>query len=664
MDDKFSRLEVIQKEISSLLLEDKNTHSEFETDFEAAESYRDSYLELKTNVEASVKSSRGLMKYSSTDNAPKLKLPKFELKKFSGDPKEFLTFWSIFSKIHESDDLTEVDKFQYLYQCMVPESRAARLVSSFPITTENYSKARFGREELLVQIYVRDFLSLVMKNAVAGRNSPDLATLYDMLETKLRALESLGRTKEKFADFLEPLVESCLPESVLRAWERSRISGVVEDSTSQRSLEKLMSFLRHEVESEETIKLAREGFVKNGGTFKRNKSAVLDTTDTATTAMQHVTLMCLGEEEILPVKTNESTEVASNLSNNNFHDKVYLQTVCVEIVGQGSKMRVRGLLDSASSRSYVSDRVVNCLDLRPLRHEKVIHGMFGGKETRPIEHGIYALEIQDLNGSFSYSCEVFSERRICGFVPKIEDPQILQILRVNNIELSDVTCNENEIDLLIGADLIGKLLTGRCVQLNFGLTAIHTKLGWTVIGKETGLYTGDDYPIMDSVQTVLSLYLNNASLRELWDIESLGIREPIENVSKRKAFDEQLKEFHEKLTVLPDGRYEVELPWKLDARTNLPDNKDLTLKRQEKAMSRASNRGYLDEYQKIFNEWENLKIIERVPDLEINKNSHYLPHRPVIKNSSETTKVRPVFDASAREKGKPSLNQCLFTGPN
>ncbi|GBN24353.1 hypothetical protein AVEN_76975-1 [Araneus ventricosus] len=128
-------------------------------------------------------------------------------------------------------------------------------------------------------------------------------------------------------------------------------------------------------------------------------------------------------------------------------------------------MRVRGLLDSASSRSYVSDRVVNCLNLRPLRHEKVIHGLFGGKETPPIEYGIYAVEINDLNGSFIYCCEVFSERKICGFVPKIEDPQILENLRVNNIELSDVTCDENEIDLLIGADLIGKLLTGRCVQL-------------------------------------------------------------------------------------------------------------------------------------------------------------------------------------------------------
>ncbi|GFU44484.1 hypothetical protein TNCV_1506071 [Trichonephila clavipes] len=46
-------------------------------------------------------------------------------------------------------------------------------------------------------------------------------------------------------------------------------------------------------------------------------------------------------------------------------------------------------------------------------------------------------------------------------------------------------------------------------------------------------------------------------LQELWEIDSSGIRDPIENVSKRKLFDEQLKEFHEELTVLPDGRCEL-----------------------------------------------------------------------------------------------------------
>ncbi|KAF8793410.1 hypothetical protein HNY73_004892 [Argiope bruennichi] len=131
---------------------------------------------------------------------------------------------------------------------MVPESKAARLVSSFPITSENYSKVvqqlkiRFGREDLLVQIYVRDLLSLAMKKATTEKNSSDLASLYDMLETKLRALESLGRTKKKCPDFLEPLVESCLPESVLRAWERSRVLEDNDDSTCQRSLGKINVF--------------------------------------------------------------------------------------------------------------------------------------------------------------------------------------------------------------------------------------------------------------------------------------------------------------------------------------------------------------------------------------------------------------------------------------
>ncbi|GFV44450.1 uncharacterized protein TNCV_4737041 [Trichonephila clavipes] len=37
----------------------------------------------------------------------------------------------------------------------------------------------------------------------------------------------------------------------------------------------------------------------------------------------------------------------------------------------------------------------------------------------------------------------------------------------------------------------------------------------------------------------------------------------------------------------------------------------------------------------------------------------YLPHQPVIKERSSTTPIRPVFDASVKLKGHPSLNQCL-----
>ncbi|GFW03116.1 lysophospholipid acyltransferase 5 [Trichonephila clavipes] len=83
---------------------------------------------------------------------------------------------------------------------------------------------------------------------------------YDVLKSKLLALELLGRTQEKFADFLEPLVESCLPEAVLQAWERCRNAETTsEGQDSGRSLDRLMTFLRKEVESEEMILLARTG---------------------------------------------------------------------------------------------------------------------------------------------------------------------------------------------------------------------------------------------------------------------------------------------------------------------------------------------------------------------------------------------------------------------
>ncbi|GFY75305.1 hypothetical protein TNIN_492941 [Trichonephila inaurata madagascariensis] len=50
-----------------------------------------------------------------------------------------------------------------------------------------------------------------MKNAASGRTKTDLPALYDELEGKLRSLESLGRTQEKYGDFLTQLVEYVYP---------------------------------------------------------------------------------------------------------------------------------------------------------------------------------------------------------------------------------------------------------------------------------------------------------------------------------------------------------------------------------------------------------------------------------------------------------------------
>ncbi|GFU52122.1 uncharacterized protein TNCV_4958541 [Trichonephila clavipes] len=73
--------------------------------------------------------------------------------------------------------------------------------------------------------------------------------------------------------------------------------------------------------------------------------------------------------------------------------------------------------------------------------------------------------------------------------------------------------------------------------------------------------------------------------------------------------------------------------------------------------------GKLSDYEEVFNEWENEDIIEKVESHQEIDEEHYLPHRPVFKENS-TTKVRPVFDGSAKEKNSPSINDCLEKGPN
>jgi hypothetical protein len=197
-------------------------------------------------------------------NKRKFQLPTLEFKKFGGDVKDWSTFWGQFKKRDEDPEMDDADKFQYLLQAATPKTRAREVVESFPPIGSNYSKAmeclkaRFGREELLVEFYVRELLKLTLvMNSRGGRVM--LSSLYDRIETQLRALETLGVAADKYAAMLFPLVESCLSEEVLRAWQRHSNTSLVQQS-GQTKLDSLMSFLKNEVEREERITMAIQGF--------------------------------------------------------------------------------------------------------------------------------------------------------------------------------------------------------------------------------------------------------------------------------------------------------------------------------------------------------------------------------------------------------------------
>ncbi|XP_035233685.1 uncharacterized protein LOC118205506 [Stegodyphus dumicola] len=274
MDD----LETLKQKRKAIRSKKGCTEEEYEREFSAAQEYYDklSTLKVKENRKKDKCSqpSTGSPNSSSSSGivtAAKQKLPEIELVKFDGDSRKWLTFWTRFSKIHEDTRIDKRDKFHYLLQSTKPETAPRAIVESFPATEENYEKAvkylkeRFGNENVLIQIYVRELLKLVIND----KQKIDLLTLYDKLQTQLRALESLGLTKDKFAVVLFPLVESALPADLIQFWERQR--GMSPETTGKNDLESLIDFLKREVEIEFRVKLTHDVWGSDKVSNKKNK---------------------------------------------------------------------------------------------------------------------------------------------------------------------------------------------------------------------------------------------------------------------------------------------------------------------------------------------------------------------------------------------------------
>ncbi|GFT81213.1 uncharacterized protein NPIL_27701 [Nephila pilipes] len=145
--------------------------------------------------------------------------------------------------------------------------------------------------------------------------------------------------------------------------------------------------------------------------------------------------------------------------------------------------------------------------------------------------------------------------------------------------------NSGEINLLIGADYAGKLLTGNVKHLSGGVIAVYTLLGWTVMGK-----SDIKRPSINSSLLVLSLHVNDAKITDLWKLDTLGIHGSSETRSKTETQQLALKHFRETISRDNTGRYKVNLPW-LDGHPPLQDNKEMTQKRLRNTVrSQKSNR--------------------------------------------------------------------------
>ena len=75
------------------------------------------------------------------------------------------------------------------------------------------------------------------------------------------------------------------------------------------------------------------------------------------------------------------------------------------------------------------------------------------------------------------------------------------------------------------------------------------------------------------------------------------------------------------------------------------------------------NRPLLQDYDYIIQKQIEKGIVE---DIQVTEEApthlHYFPHHAIIRRDKATTKIRVVYDASAKTDGNPSLNDCVFIG--
>ncbi|UYV74943.1 hypothetical protein LAZ67_12001873 [Cordylochernes scorpioides] len=590
------------------------------------------------------------------------RLPKLELPKFGGEAREWLQFWSAFQSVHDDDSISACVKFQYLQNCMIKGSVSEEIVSSFPNSAANYPlvistlKERFGREDMLVEVYVRDLIAIILENA-HGRNTTSFSTVYVRLSSQLRALGSLGVTTDKCAAILYPMVESALPEDLFVAWERTRHHHKPDEdgkhNSSEALLEKLMEFLKHEVEGSERMRLARQPFSSSyPSQFNRDKPPK-PKTSVATAASLVVADVSKGSQKSDGIEERSKNINASvDMSNQIRCQDVLLQTIMVKINGENKSKVVRAMLDSGSQNSYVLEQTASEVGLTMLGKKEVVHLLFGGVKSRPQQNKRYRIYISDVDSKYNCNFEVQDCSTICSAMPSAQPTEWMTELRSKGIDL-DVYRSNTEIELLLGADVYAKLLTGKKIELESGPVALETKLGWTVSGKVLGNVQ------TTKSQSVLSCLVRDATIQDLWRLDVIGIMEPMKEKSKEELSVAALEHFNQTVKQNEDGRYSVNLPW-IGGHPPLPNYKLISEKKLESTTARLEKLGVLSTYHDVFKSWEDEGIIERVDS----ESGHVLSHHGVIKPESQSTPVRPVFNASFRTKGNPSLNDCLEVGPN
>ena len=604
--------------------------------------------------------------------AIQVKLPKLEITKFKGTHIDWFRFWIQFEAEIDKQSIDPITKFNYLKEFLDPKARL--LIENLMHNSEGYArakqilKAKFGKPTEVVNAHIE----MVMNPPhIKGVNVARIHDFLNKLLPSIQALESMGKLQEITG----------YARMTLNKLEEIRADLIrLDDDWQEWGFPKLVEALTKWAERNPIHHEVREKiFTATQGTYQKrqcvycgnssHKSADCKKVERVSerrnilrekrlcfncTGSGHRASSCESKGSCRNCRGKHHTSVCDKaqrepemLLTTGEHNVVY-PVVIMKVEG----VTCRALLDTGAGSSYISNRLVEVIKKKPFKEESRQIDMMLTSVTKRIE--VYNVEIKNLKGTYSLRINLNKvDRRELLKVPNPNYERLIaEYSHLKGVHMDERDQKEDlPIHVIIGASDFAKIKTPTRPRIGKEGEPIAelTNFGWIIMS-----------PGRESVSTnALLTRTKEAEFEILWSLDVLGLEERGEENTVHQVFKEQLERS-------PEGWYETGLIWKKGA-PELPNNEIGSKARLQNLVGRLEKQPELfQKYEEIINEQEEQGIIERVietPCIQKGK-EFYLPHRAVVREGVESTKVRIVYDASARANGNsPSLNDCLETGP-
>lgn len=638
-------------------------------------------------------------------------LPRINLPSFNGSYESWIGFHDLFKKlVDEDENISNIEKLYHLKGCL--QGEASELVASVELSADNYRvawdllKERYDNRKIIRETHVNSLLNL----PVASKEFT-LRSLLDQVQKHVRALEALKEPIDQWDTLLIGIIKQKLSSFYNEKW--SEFSADIEKPTFQN----LITFLQRRAQFEEnnlhlnngksqTLLDKKSKFRPNQRSqqacsattikspcphckdshaiyhcekFKkltphqrfeitknlmlcinclRNNHRVADCTGQPCRKCRHKHNILLHFDK-KPTEPSESEKPLNSQSIVNSHyaqiaSEGLLATAIVDLVNpQGDIKTCRAFLDSGSQANFITANVASFLKLKRKSVDVCVSGV--DSISTELKYSVLAT-IKSRFNNFSKNLEFLVLNQITNQMPSIEiDRSTLEIPK--NITLADPEFHKpSDIDILIGVKLFYKLLcVGHIALKNHPDTILQkTQLGWIVTGEIDRVHS------KNNVQCHAIIHLNplEEKLTKFWEIEEIPTKKFLSVEAKRCE-----EHFSENTYRNTEGNYTVRLPFN-EKKNKLTDSRSIALRRLfylEKKFERDLNLKI--EYCNFIREYEELNHLSLIKDKNLSDRGFYLPHHAVVKEDSSTTKLRVVFDGSAKTSSGVSLNDSLMVGP-